>query len=175
VVAGKNQYKHASVAMFDGYAGSSASGFRQEIEQERALGQLDDIVAHYEAHVQGERQAGHAAGRLAAEYDRICNELGPLPGRIADKGRIKAMLAHLARTLHVGHLNDCFFEPATAYCLEKVRMDARMRRSCRNAPRTGALTPASPGVICRSGKPRSQKPKRCCVTSVCPGSSVKPS
>lgn len=125
VVAGKNQYKHASVAMFDGYAGSSASGFRQEIEQERALGQLDDIVAHYEAHVQGERQAGHAAGRLAAEYDRICNELGPLPGRIADKGRIKAMLAHLARTLHVGHLNDCFFEPATAYCLEKVRMDAR--------------------------------------------------
>ena len=55
VVAGKIQYKHASVAMFDGYAGSSASGFRQEIEQERALGQLDDVVAQYEAHRRGRR------------------------------------------------------------------------------------------------------------------------
>jgi hypothetical protein len=30
---------------------------------------------------------------------------------------VKAILAHLARTLHVGYLNDCFFEPATALCL----------------------------------------------------------
>jgi len=48
VIAGKIQYKHASVAMFDGYAGSSACGFRQEVEAERHLGQIDDIVTHYE-------------------------------------------------------------------------------------------------------------------------------
>ena len=29
------------------------------------------------------------------------------------------MLAHLARTLFVGVLNDCFFDPATALCLIK--------------------------------------------------------
>ncbi len=125
VVAGKIQYKHASVAMFDGYAGSSASGFRQEIEQERAFGQLDDIVEHYEAHRRAERKAGPAAARLAAECDRVQRELGPLPGRIADKGRIKAMLGHLARTLHVGHLTDCFFEPATALCLDKIGLEQR--------------------------------------------------
>src|SRR5580700_1369520 len=34
-VAGKIQYKHASIAMFEGYSGSSPSGFRREIEQER--------------------------------------------------------------------------------------------------------------------------------------------
>lgn len=56
VVAGKIQYKHASVAMFDGYAGSSASGFRQEVEQEHHLGRLDDIVVHYEAAQRGERR-----------------------------------------------------------------------------------------------------------------------
>jgi hypothetical protein len=100
--------------MFDGYAGSSASGFRQEVEQERALGQLDDIVEHYEAHLRSKRLAGPAALRLTQEYDRVGRELGPFPGRIVDKGRIKAMLAHLARTLHVGHLTDCFFDPATA-------------------------------------------------------------
>jgi hypothetical protein len=125
VVAGQNQNKHASVAMFDGYAGSSASGFRQEVEQERALGQLDDIVAQYEGHRRGEKQAGPAASRLAAEYERVERELDSFPGRIADKGRERAMLAHLARTLHVGHLNDCFFEPATALCLGKVDVKQR--------------------------------------------------
>jgi integrase len=120
VVAGKIQYKHASVAMFDGYAGTSASGFRQEVEQERALGQLEDVVAQYEAHRSGQRLAGPAASRLAAEYERVERELKPFPGRIGDKGRLRAMLVHLARTLHVGHLSDCFFEPATALCLDKA-------------------------------------------------------
>ncbi|MGE3993316.1 hypothetical protein [Pseudorhodoplanes sp.] len=117
VVAGKIQYKHASVAMFDGYAGSSASGYRQEVEQEHHLGQLDDIVAHYEAAQRGERLAGPGASRIKHEIDRVAQEIGPLPGMIADGKRVKAMLAHLARTLHVGYLNDCFFEPATALCL----------------------------------------------------------
>jgi integrase len=41
-VAGMIQYKHASIAAYEGYAGSSRSGFRTEVERERALGQLDD-------------------------------------------------------------------------------------------------------------------------------------
>lgn len=117
VIAGKIQYKHASIAMFEGYAGSSASGFRQEVEQQRALGQLDDIVEHYEAHRRGERQAGPAATRLAWEYDHASRALEALPGKVVDRNRLQAMLGHLARTLHVGYLNDCFFEPATALCL----------------------------------------------------------
>lgn len=117
VVAGKIQYKHASVAMFDGYAGSSASGFRQEVEQEHHLGQIDDIVTHYEAAQRGERLAGPGASRVTNEIDRVGREIGSLPGMIADGKRVKAMLAHLTRTLHVGYLNDCFFEPATALCL----------------------------------------------------------
>ena len=119
VVAGKIQYKHASVAMFDGYAGSSASGFRQEVEQEHHLGQLDDIVVHYEAAQHGERLAGPGAARITHEIDRVRREISSLPGVIADGKRVKAMLAHLARTLHVGYLNDCFFEPGTALCLDR--------------------------------------------------------
>lgn len=117
VVAGKIQYKHASVAMFDGYAGSSASGFRQEVEQELVLGQLDDIIDYFENHRRGHNPGGPAGRRVRAELDRVGRELGPLPGQIADRKRLKAMLAHLARTLHVGYLNDCFFEPSTALCL----------------------------------------------------------
>ena len=36
---------------------------------------------------------------------------------IADRGRLRTLLASTARTLHVGILADCFFDPATAACL----------------------------------------------------------
>lgn len=120
VVAGKIQYKHASVAMFDGYAGSSASGFRQEVEQELALGQLDDIIDYFANHRRGHGAGGPAGRRVGAELERVGRELGPLPGQLADRKRLKAMLAHLARTLHVGYLNDCFFDPLTALCLREA-------------------------------------------------------
>lgn len=133
VVAGKIQYKHASVAMFDGYAGASASGFRQEVEQERVLGQLDDIVSRYEACRRGEKIAGPASNRISAEMQRVA-ALSDLPGIVADEKRVKAMLAHLARTLHVGVLNDCFFERATALCLKASDLDGAAPRLSGCAP-----------------------------------------
>ncbi|MGE4302714.1 MAG: hypothetical protein AB7E24_01625 [Novosphingobium sp.] len=133
VVAGKIQYKHASVAMFDGYAGASASGFRQEVEQEHVLGQLDDIVAQYEACRKGEKLAGPAGNRIAAEMMRV-ETATDLPGIVADEKRVKAMLAHLARTLHVGVLNDCFFERATALCLRSSGTDDDVPRLSGCAP-----------------------------------------
>ncbi|WP_095084958.1 hypothetical protein [Mesorhizobium sophorae] len=119
-VAGKIQYKHASVAMFEGYAGSSQADFRLAVERERALGQLDDIVAHYEAFLRQEGPAGPGAARLRREFVRVEGELGDLPGRMMDRKRLRTMLAHLGRTLHVGFLNDCLFEAATALCLTGV-------------------------------------------------------
>ena len=116
-VAGKIQYKHASVAMFEGYAGSAHTDFRLAVERERALGQLDDIVAHYEAFLRHEGPAGPGATRLRREFARVQDELGELPGRIMDRKRLRTMLAHLGRTLHVGFLNDCLFDAATALCL----------------------------------------------------------
>lgn len=45
------------------------------------------------------------------------DELRDLPGRIMDRSRLRTMLAHRGRTLHVGFLNDCLFDAATALCL----------------------------------------------------------
>ncbi|MDA9391613.1 hypothetical protein WN73_13400 [Bradyrhizobium sp. CCBAU 45394] len=119
-VAGKIQYKHASIAMFEGYSGSSPSGFRREVEQERALGQMDDVVEHYEEAIKrGLPPAGPAAARLRSEFSRIRDELGDLPGRVVDAQRLRSMLGHLGRTLHVGLLADCFFDPDTALCLDR--------------------------------------------------------
>ena len=131
-VAGMIQYKHASIAAYEGYAGSSRSGFRNEIERERALGQLDDILAYFERHRAGEVLMGPAAARITGELQQTINKLDPLPGHIAGPARVRAMLAHVARTLYVGVLNDCFFDPATALCLNgKTERSAPAMAQCR--------------------------------------------
>jgi len=131
-VAGMIQYKHASVAAYEGYAGSSRSGFRNEVERERALGQLDDVLSYFERHRAGEVLMGPAAARISGELQQTFDKLDPLPGHIADVARIRAMLAHVAKTLFVGVLNDCFFEPATALCLNgKTEAAAPAMAQCR--------------------------------------------
>ena len=119
-IAGMIQYKHASVAAFEGYAGSSRSGFRGEIEAQRALGQIDDILVYFDERQGGARLGGPAANRVGTVLDTAASELAPLPAMIADRARLRTMLASLARTLHVGPLADCFFDPATALCLNRI-------------------------------------------------------
>ena len=63
---------------------------------------------------------GRAAHRIMTTLKQATQQLGPLPARMADRGRIRTMLSDLARTLHVGILADCFFDPLTALCLKTV-------------------------------------------------------
>ena len=44
---------------------------------------------------------------------------------IADRARLRTLLASLARTLHVGPLADCFFDPSTALCLKRTTASDR--------------------------------------------------
>lgn len=119
-IAGMIQYKHASVAAFEGYAGSSRSGFRAEVEAQRALGQIDDILEYFDDRRAGGSPSGPAGPRIARELDAATEALGPLPAMIADRARLRTLLASLARTLHVGVLADCFFDPSTALCLKRT-------------------------------------------------------
>ncbi|WP_371095155.1 hypothetical protein [Streptomyces sanglieri] len=113
VVAGKIQYKHVKVAMFEGYAGSSVSGFRNEVESEQQLARLEHFLDQYEDFKDGVRMPP----RLTAEFTRIRDELGDFPGRTVDAARLRAMLANPARAYYPGVLNDCYFEASTALCL----------------------------------------------------------
>ncbi|MHB8295910.1 MAG: integrase [Acidimicrobiales bacterium] len=125
VVAGAIQYKHLSVAAFEGYAGHPGSGLGDEVQAELAFARLADIVERYEEHQSGARSTGPGAGRINAELDRIAEELGDLPGLVVDHDRLRSMLRHLATTLHPGILNDCFFDPAVAVCLAGVDPERR--------------------------------------------------
>lgn len=119
-IAGMIQYKHVSVAAFEGYAGSSRSGFSAEVETERHLGQMDDILSYFDERQRGADLSGPAATRIGRSLDNAAAEFKPFPGMIADRARLRVLLADTARTLHVGVLADCFFDPASAVCLRKA-------------------------------------------------------
>src|SRR3546814_6353705 len=56
--------------------------------------------------------------RISDWSSDVCSS--DLPSMIADRARLRVMLASVARTFHVGPLADCFFDPATALCLKRV-------------------------------------------------------
>ena len=125
VIAGMLQYGHASAMMFEGYAGTSQSGFRSEIEEERRLVQLSDIVEMYEDWKTGSSPGGPMRSRLVAEFTRIRNKIGDLPGKVVDDRRRAKMLSNTAVTLHPGYINDCFFYADHALCLKAKGGDAQ--------------------------------------------------
>lgn len=116
VIAGMLQYGHASEIIFEGYAGTSTSGFRDEIEQERQIARLADIVETYEAWKNGEKPGGPMASKLINAFEHIQEELGDLPGVIADEARRDRMLRNTAVTLYPGFINDCFYYKEHALC-----------------------------------------------------------
>ncbi|MER6170691.1 hypothetical protein [Streptosporangium sp. NPDC001681] len=147
VVAGARQYKHAKIAMFEGYAGTSASGFAAEVAAEEAVAMLDYLEELYLDWDTGQGAAGGAAARINAEFDRIRRELGDLPGVVGNPTRLRTMLTHLAKTLHPGVLNDCFFQAATAVCVKRAKIIGRpvpqhnMCLRCPNARRSSVHLP----------------------------------
>lgn len=124
-VAGAIQYQHAQVTMFEGYAGTSASGFRQELDAEREAANLAELFDLVVGTLQGGGLAGRGAQRLRQRISDIDGELGGLAGAIAHEERVRAMLRNEARTLHAALLNDCFFDPAVAKCLTGVPEEQR--------------------------------------------------
>jgi hypothetical protein len=121
VVAGARQYQHARIAIFEGYAGTSASGFAAEVAAEDAVARLDYLEDLYRDWNDGMRSGGGAAQRVDAEFERVRRELGDLPGVVASTARLRTMLAHLAKVLHPGTLNDCFHQPSTALCAKRAK------------------------------------------------------
>jgi len=124
-VAGAIQYQHAQVTTFEGYAGTTRSGFAQEVEAEREAANLAELFDLVVGALLGAGLAGHGAARLARRVREISDELGGLEGVIANEERVKAILRSEAGTLHPALLNDCFFDPATARCLHDVAEEHR--------------------------------------------------
>ncbi|MCJ0870993.1 hypothetical protein [Streptomyces sp. AP-93] len=147
VVAGARQYKHTAIAVFEGYAGTSASGFADEVAAEEAVAKLDYVEDLYHDWNDGGPSSGGAVQRIEAEFDRVRSELGDLPGVVAGPSRLRTLLRHLTRTLHPGILNDCFYQAETAVCRKRAKPLGRpvpmldMCMSCPNSRRSAVHVP----------------------------------
>ncbi len=147
VVAGAKQYKHAAIAMFEGYAGTSPSGFAAEVASEQATALLDYAEDLYRDWNGGGPSSGGATRGINAEFDRVRRELHDPPGTIASPARLRAMLEHLTKTLHPGVLNDCFYHHETAVCAKRAATQRRplpllnMCTTCPNARRSTVHLP----------------------------------
>ena len=71
VIAGAIQYRHHSIQMFEGYAGTSASGFRAEVEAEQALTRGEHLLAVIDKH-----EHEHLTGPAASEAARRLRDFG---------------------------------------------------------------------------------------------------
>jgi hypothetical protein len=157
VVAGAKQYKHAAIAMFEGYAGTSASGFAAEVAANEAIARLDYLEDLYRDYHDGARSGGGAARHVDAEFDRIRRELGDLPGILASPSRLRAMLEHLTTTLHPGVLNDCFYRRESALCTQHANTVNRplpLLNTCSTCPNARRSTVHLPGLSLAVGQAR---------------------
>jgi hypothetical protein len=70
-IAGAIAYRHLSIQMFEGYAGTSDSGFRAEVESEQALARGEHLRSMIDRH-----EHTNLAGPAAAEATRRLEQLG---------------------------------------------------------------------------------------------------
>lgn len=111
VIAGMRQYKHAQVAIFEGYAGIDTD-WLDMVRDEGGLAYFDfmDELAI-------SLSSGAVAGEAGIEIKRAFET--EFRGRAEDfpPSTIAKWLASTSKTLYIGNLNLCYFEPTKARCL----------------------------------------------------------
>ncbi|HEY9332327.1 MAG TPA: hypothetical protein VIS09_29490 [Streptomyces sp.] len=119
VIAGAIQYRHHSIQMFEGYAGTSDSGFRAEVESEQAIVRGEFYMEMIEAHPHLD-----LAGPSAEEAARRLKDFGDraqFQGQVAlDKHRLLRIFKRHDPAIYPGEYITCVNDPAKALC-EKAR------------------------------------------------------
>jgi len=144
------QYRHQAIQMFEGYAGTSDSGFRAEVESEQAMARGEDLLAmidqHEHNHLTGPG-APEAAARLAVFAER-----GRFTGQVtADRRRVQRLMNRHDPAIYPGTYVTCIYNHAKALCVRSTGPDRGTCRplECRNAASTTANRDALGGELDR--------------------------
>ncbi|QMU80588.1 hypothetical protein GXW83_27320 [Streptacidiphilus sp. PB12-B1b] len=142
MVAAAIQYGHLRVQITQGYAGTYASGFPDDLAFERWLTQLDDLQDADRRLKAGEHVSGPAAGAYRA---RVSGGARKFAGRVLRTGKeARHVMANPSLQIYHGKGMTCVFTAATARCeLEPSLDDARV------TPDTEGCHPAC-GNLCRT-------------------------
>lgn len=115
VIAGSIAYRHHRVQMFEGYAGTSASGFRAEAEAEDAIArgeQLCDLITSHGHHALTGPAAAQAEARLTG-LERHVTFDGKV---ITDARRLKRIMDRHDPRIYPGEYVTCIYNPDRALC-----------------------------------------------------------
>ncbi|WP_405433347.1 hypothetical protein [Streptomyces anulatus] len=165
VVAGALQYRHHSIQMFEGYAGTSDSGFRAEVESEQAIARGEVYMEMIEAH-----QHLDLAGPSAEEAGRRLKDFGEraqFQGQVAlDKHRLKRIMKRHDPAVYPGEYITCVNDPVKALCEKARRGNSEglpshggcLPLACRNVALTAENTAAWQREIARIDKRLASRP-----------------
>ncbi|MDN5916468.1 MAG: hypothetical protein L0I76_15435 [Pseudonocardia sp.] len=143
-IAGAIAYRHQAIGMFEGYAGTSESGFRAEVESEQALARGEHLLAMIDAH-QHDQLAGPAAADAAQRLDGF-GDLARFQGVvITDERRLQRLMRREDPAVYPDRYVTCVHKHATALCQQHRDTDGQLRPqlsackplSCRNVALTG--------------------------------------
>src|SRR6266700_346401 len=115
VIAGALQYRHQAIQLFEGYAGTSDSGFRAEVESEQAIARGEHLLALIAQH-----DHGPLTGPAADEALRRLEELGErqrLAGQVVtDPRRLQRLMQRHDPAVYPGKYVTCVHSHAKALC-----------------------------------------------------------
>lgn len=149
VIAGSIAYRHHRVQMFEGYAGTSASGFRAEVEAEEAIArgeQLCDLITGHGHHQLAGPAAAEAEARLT-EFERHVTFHGKI---ITDHRRLKRIMDRHDPGIYPGQYVTCVYNPDRALCQRRDGAEGPCLPDCQPlACRNVALTSANIAALTR--------------------------
>ncbi len=119
VIAGALAYRHHGIQVFEGYAGTSESGFRAEVESEQALARGEHLMAAIDAH-EHTQLTGPAAEEAARRLESF-GERARFQGTVVlDGNRLRRLMAKHDPAVYPGQYITCVHDHTKALC-ERAR------------------------------------------------------
>jgi len=146
-IAGALQYRHHGIHIFEGYAGTSDSGFRAEVESEQALARGEHYLAMVDAH-EHTALTGPAAGEAARRLEGFGHQARFQGTVVTDERRLKRIMKREDPAVYPGTYITCVHDHSKALCERARRSRSEglpdhgdcQPLACRNVALTSANT-----------------------------------
>ncbi|ASR39967.1 hypothetical protein BAY61_32310 (plasmid) [Prauserella marina] len=125
-IAGAIHYRHHAVQVFEGYAGTSESGFRAEVESEQALARGEQLLAMVDQH-EHKNLAGPAADEAARRLEDFGDRARFAGKVITDRRRLDRLMNRGDPAIYPGKYVTCIHTHATALCQQRRDSDGALR------------------------------------------------
>ncbi|MFB7287780.1 hypothetical protein [Actinacidiphila glaucinigra] len=119
VIAGALAYRHHCIHVFEGYAGTSQSGFRAEVESEQALARGEHLMTAIDAH-EHTQLTGPAADEAARRLEAFGARAHFQGTIVLDETRLRRLMARHDPAVYPGQYVTCVHDHSKALC-EKAR------------------------------------------------------